>query len=471
MTTVQSTRLRLARYYFGLLNKANRSYRYNYHNIADGLALIDQEWPQIKQWQDWATAHNLHSRDLAQMYVDYLRSDNDILLLRQPAQERIVWLRSGLDAARAVGDRRAELTSLIRLAWAVHKQSRLEEAQSIAAEAFALAETLGDPVYIGQSYHLLGEIAHRIGEYARAENAHTQGIAYLEPLGPHVTLAELYFSMSELANIRGDFATARDDALRSIAIFAALGRHNGITNIQTWLGVMTWEAGDTAEGERIVRQSIERNGQLGFRGTQAHGMYALGQILAARGETAEAAALFEEGMQIARDNGDEWLVRIFVIEQGGLDLRAGDAAAARLKYQRAVDSAREAHYGSIMSQALINLADACIALGHQDEARDALLAGMDGVTGDYNYLTTTHICLTGARLWKTFRDPVLAAEWACMLRGLPNTDRALKADAAALCAELEAALGQDVFAAAANRGQALAPETVARTIRQELSSV
>jgi tetratricopeptide (TPR) repeat protein len=452
---VETIRQRLARHYLNELQAASAAFGSGHDHSAYGLERFDREWPQIKHWQTWSAAQSEQDPDSASLCAHFPPAGAELLALRQTPQERIAWLTAGLRAARRIDDRRTEAECLFLMAWAVHKQAAIDEAEAMGREALALAEAIGDRVVTGRSLHLLGEIAVRRGEFAEAQQLHARALNLLRAAGDQAHLAEVYFSLSELAYLQGEFDSAREYAGQSHALLETLGLSPTTNNNLAWLGVTTAETGDLAGGERYARQSIELCRATGAQSTLAHGLYVLSGIARLKEDYPQALALVAESLQIAQAIDEEWLIPYLLFHRADLLGLLDDPRGAERDIDQALDMARRSGYRLALSTALIQRAEVQLVLGQAALARTALREGLAMAVSTRMALDQAHGVLVAARLWKQQGAAQTAAEWVGMLLSRSGVEQTVRRALAIFGRELEAGLGPDEYAAALARGRGL----------------
>jgi tetratricopeptide (TPR) repeat protein len=469
MNDISPVQTRLARYYLGRLRAANTIYRRGATSSAESTVLLGQEWAQIAQWQAWAAAQSPRNDEAAQLCASYAQDGADILITRQTPEERVEWLNAGLAAARAIGDSRAVAVCLLRLAWAIYKQTQLDRAEEIAGQALAQSKLLRDTLLAGQSLHLLGEIAVRRGVLEEAERLYLRSVTLLQSIDAQAALAEVYFNLSELAYFRGMPDRAHAYALQCHRINQALGLNLIANNSLTWLGLMTIEAGDFARGEEYVRQSEALCRASGAQSTLAHTLSALSQITIMRKDTAQARAYVEEGLQIARRNGEAWLIPFLLVHSGAIHVLTGEYDAARRDTSQAVELARTSGYRSTLIYALMDLAVVELAAGALPAASTALYEGLEMAVQAHNHRDIVYGVFVAIKLWYGGSNAARAAEWAELLLNTPGVDYPERRDLQSLRAELADVLGMEAFAAAVERSKTLDIDSVVEHIVSALA--
>jgi tetratricopeptide (TPR) repeat protein len=471
MIDINSMQTRLAKYYLGRLRAANTIYQRGATSGGESTALLGQEWAQIAQWQAWAAEQSSLNQEAARLCARYAQDGADILITRQTPEERVAWLNTGLAAARAIGDTRAIAVCLLRLAWAVYKQTDLDRTEEVAGQALAQSELIRDALLIGQSLHLLGEIAMRRAAFEQAERLFLRSVALLQSSDAQAALADVYFSLSELAYFRGMPDRAHAHALQCHSINQALGLNLIANNSLTWLGFMTIEAGDFARGEQYVRQSEALCRAVGAQSTLAHTLSGLAQITIMRKDAAQARAYVDEGLQIARRIGEAWLLPFLLVHSGATHVLTGDYDAARRDTSQAVELARASGHRSALMYALMDLALVEIADGALPAASTALYEGLDMAVQAHSHRDIVYGVFVAIQLWHRGGKAARAAEWAELLLNTPGVDYAERRDLQSLRAELIGLLGAEAFAAAVERGKTLRVDTVAECVLSALTGM
>lgn len=472
MQDISVVQARLARYYLGQLQTADMVYRRGENGSAESATLLTQDWAQIVQWQTWAAAQSPQNHEAAQICAAYAQAGTDILSGRQTWQERIAWLEAGLASARLTGDTRAAGLCLLRLAWAIHKHTDLDRAEEVARQALAQAEAIRDSLLIGQSLHLLGEIAVRRGTLEQGEELHLRSEALLKKVDAQTALADVFFSLSEVAYFNGRFARARDYALQCHHVYQALGLNQTTNNSLTWLGAMIMEAGDLDGGEAYVRKSIALCRTADAQSTLAHALYTLSHFMLLRKDGTQAQVYLDESLAIAQRIGEDWLIPCILLYQAQIQFLVGDLDAAQNNAERAVAIGRETNYLMTLLYALIRLAEYQLAANAIEQACESLCEGLEAAVQTNTRNDMVYGIVVAARLWMRCGDATQAAEWAGLLLHDPRVEYATRCELPALCAELSAHLGAATFAAAVERGKLLHPDDVAqeivRALRQQI---
>lgn len=469
MHDVRSVQTRLARYYVGRLQTADTIFRRGEASSAESATLLTQDWVQIVQWQAWAAAQSPHNHEAAQVCTAYAQAGTDILSARQTWQERIAWLEAGLASARLTGDMHGTARCLLRLAWAIHKHTDLDRAEAVGQKALAQAEAIRDSLLVGQSLHLLGEIAVRRGALEQAEELHLRSAALLQKVDAQAALAEVYFSLSEVAYLSGRYAVARDYALQCNQIYQALGLNQTTNNSLAWIGGVMIEAGDIEGGEASIRKSVALCRTTGAQSTLAHALYTLCGFLLVQKDGAQAQVYLDESRAIVQRIGEDWLMPYIHVYQAQIQYLAGDLDAAQDNAKRAVVLCHETNYRLALLHALICLAEYQLAANAIQQACESLREGLEAAMQTNAGGDIAYGILVAARLWIRRGDGTQAAEWLGLLLHDPRVEYATRSELPALCAALTAHLGATAFAVAVERGKKLSTDAIAQEVVHALA--
>ena len=203
--------------------------------------------------------------------------------------------------------------------------------------------------------------------------------------------------------------TEEESAHLRVAIAGALARDEGETAARMcWnLWPAWWMSGRFREGQRWVSEALQhplpaffRSRALWLKGVTryvesdftgamewwaraavcaersgdricvAYGVVGRGLALLSLGRPDEAESAFREGLDIAVEQGQEWLGALTQIWLGTLLLGSGDARGSVAVFEGAIESARRRGDRLVAYAGLFNLATACLALGDEGRAED-----------------------------------------------------------------------------------------------------
>jgi tetratricopeptide (TPR) repeat protein len=257
---------------------------------------------RVQRDKDDFIAHN----KLAGYYLQRVRESSDLTYLQLASRAAHASLRV-LPAEQNSGG----LTALAQVELTSHDFAAARE------HALRLAELEPEKIH---PYQILGDAYLELGEYEEARTAYGKMVRFAGGI-PGLTRVAIEERMSKLAALRGDMPTARQHLLA--ALREALALPYPPREVVAWdrwqLGEAAFATGDYPAAEQYYRDAL----------TTAPGYFralvSLGRVRAARGDLAEAIALYERATAIVPDPA-------FVAELGDLYALAGRREDAQGRY-------------------------------------------------------------------------------------------------------------------------------------------
>jgi tetratricopeptide (TPR) repeat protein len=464
------TRQRLAQYYLGKLRAATAAFRLGYDNSAYGLSVFDREWAQIKQWQAWSAASAQQDKKAASLCAEYPQAGAEILLLRQPLQERIEWLAAGLKAAQLQTNRKHEAALLYHHGFAYLEQASFPTAEEYASEALSRARARRDKLYIGRSLNLLGEIKRAAGNLSAAQTCFEESLAVFQQLGNRQGIGQAYRGLGLLAWQRSDWARARDYHAQHLAIAAELGLEVDVCDALISLSLPTWMLGDQAAALTYIQQCVIRSRAIGYHRDLASSLHTLGQMEQARGRLTEARPYLEEAITICRTTGILWNLPSYLQSLGFLLYVLGDYVAALNHLEEGLTLARTQGSRLAIGNIVCDLTNVYRALGDLDRSRQSLRQGLLIARDVGISLMKVHMVMAAMGLWRELGKAEQAAEWLEPLSGAPGISGEEQADLQNQREGLERELGPERLSAAIERGKTLHLDHVITDLLAELGA-
>ncbi|MBU0495171.1 MAG: AAA family ATPase [Chloroflexi bacterium] len=302
-------------------------------------------------------------------------------------------------------------------------------AQRDITAGLALAREAHDLQTAAYAASALSSLAYRQGEFGAMQAPAAEALALARAAGDKYTeaLALLWLGNAVYLH-QHDLALGRRYLEESLSLFQELGRGWGIGACLNNLGEVHRIERDYVSAAQYYEQSLAVRRQAGHRAGVAITLFNLGEVMAAQNDLATAGRCHQEGLAVAEEIGLRMIIWCCQSGLGHSAAASGDVAAARRYFQRALAGAVEAR----------------------------------GLSGE--------LCaLVGfARLQALAGEPVRAAEWVGLVLAHPSCEVDEEQRAAALLAELRAALPAEELAAALARGAKL---QLAEVVAEILSAV
>ena len=135
--------LRHARYFCEAVAEAENRYLSG-RDLAEVLRAFDRVWPDAQAGFAWAAQRPETDEEAARLLRDYPTRSLNIRLLRQHAEQQIVWSMTAVEAARKLGDRAGEGVALGHLGIAHAALGRPGRAVEFFEQRLAVAREVGD---------------------------------------------------------------------------------------------------------------------------------------------------------------------------------------------------------------------------------------------------------------------------------------------------------------------------------------
>ncbi len=278
-----------------------------------------------------------------------------------------------------------------------------------------------------------GLLAWRQGDERRAAALGEEGLALCRQLGDTVGIGSSLHTLGLVARRRGDNTRAAALCEESLTILRDVGYKWGVAHALDTLGDLARHQGDYARAAALLDESLGLFRELHDKGGIASSLYYLGLVALHRGDYGRARALFEECLALFRELKDKGGIAWSLHHLGGAARSQGayDRAAALL--EESLAAFRELGQKSAIAVSLERLGGVAAAL--EQPVRAAALFGAAD-----------------------------ALRQAIGSRPSPSA----RADAERDVAGLRAALGEQAFATAWARGQAMTlDQAIAHALKKE----
>lgn len=282
------------------------------------------------------------------------------------------WLttgRLGLDAARAIGERRGEAELLDSLGMAYVAAQQLNAGSECHLAALSLRREFGDRLGEAVSLNALGLTSLRGRQLSEARSYFTQSIITFGNLGEALWQAAALANLSATQCELGQYEQAAESARRSLAAFHDAQDPQGEGNALRILSMIHREQGELAEASDAAQRAVAIAVDHGNLMWEGYWLLELGATQLATGQPAAALVSYQRAANIQRRLGDR------IREARALD-------GTGLTYQKLArfDDAIDFHRGAartfreladswLLAVALDNLATAVSATGTADQAR------------------------------------------------------------------------------------------------------
>jgi predicted ATPase/class 3 adenylate cyclase len=500
---LRETRSRFRAHYAEVLREHRGRAEENLAAIGREIANIGQAWLWSLEERDLELAAACVNPLYA--YFDFTSFYRDGLEVFRRALEHV-----------GPGDGEIYLALLWRLGFFEYRLGHMRRAAELMAECEPRVDELSSPGDRSRVVFLIGAVAMRTADYAKAEEMWRRGLRLAEETGDGRRVGHILAALGDLANARGEYAKGRELCLDGLALLRQTADTFNISSTLITLGDIAFRTGDYPEAERLFKESLDAALTTGEQWTVALARSGLGEVYAETGEYDLAERQLTASVEVfsgveslwgviinkfslgkvalARGDCDE-ARRLFAdtLEKsdetsypegrvyghwglGWTSLEQGDAAAARGRFERGLAVAREMNDPLTAGWCLVGLGEAAVREGDFDGAAgcfaDALeLADARGVRG-----TLVDARLGLARLLRARGERGdagghlrRALETARETNKLPAACEVLLETAGILAEEGEAERAGELYAFLADRPEA--PERTRVAARRNLSAL
>ncbi len=282
----------------------------------------------------WAEENALPS----QAVIQPAPSPSGLALRAGRFDEALALSRAQTAAAKAAGDDRAAVNSLIDEARAHGQLTNYPAALAALHDALPRAEALTEQALLATVEFMLGNIHGRLREWDDSRMWHERSLAHKRQLNApdaYAPLAGLAFERSQ----RGDAAGAHRDYAEALALARLHGGPREVSEMLHGLAVALRHLGREAEAVGYLREAVHLREQMGDPYYQAFSLAELSAALRRSGEPEEAAALLVRALPLAEGTGSARVMALVYRE-------AAEAAEARGDWPVAYGFARKFHEAS-----------------------------------------------------------------------------------------------------------------------------
>ncbi|MBX3060333.1 MAG: tetratricopeptide repeat protein [Anaerolineae bacterium] len=255
---------------------------------------------------------------------------------------------------RAAADRPGIVQALSLMALVAQEQHDVAQAIACYDEALTVVRTLPDPYLHTVLLHNFGLLYHERGEYGRAESLYQEALQLtrqhrLPGLGTGGNLAEI------LA-LRGNYAAALELSQANLERSQRLQYWYTVAQENLTLGMIAYFQGETAVAAAHYQQARELHRQMGTTGGLAFALAGLGDVALVDGRPAEAQRHYDEALHLFTELDQAKGLALAHTGLGRLAAAAGQMESARTHLLAGWRQAERAGYPAAALTAVTELA-------------------------------------------------------------------------------------------------------------------
>jgi tetratricopeptide (TPR) repeat protein/transcriptional regulator with XRE-family HTH domain len=264
-------------------------------------------------------------------------------------------LQEALSICRDLGDRPGQALALTSLGNTRRMADDHPGAARDLTEALRICRDLGYRPGQAVALVLCGLVLLVTGDYPGAARDLTEALGIFRDLGDRRGQADALFSLGAGEWLTGDYPGAARDLEAGLDIARDLGDRLLQTNVLTTLGTVRRLTGDYPGSVRDLREAVSISRDFGSRRGQASALFHLGEVRALTGDYPAAVRVLQEALDIGRDLGGRHVQASPLLALGVVRRLTGDLAAAARDLQEAASIFRDVGDRLGLAEALTHL--------------------------------------------------------------------------------------------------------------------
>ncbi len=254
-----------------------------------------------------------------------LTASGRLLSLRGDASAAGARLREALDAAKACGDRRAEMEATTELGVLHHQQRDLSMARDLYERAIPLARREGSLAAEGRILANVAALLHDLRQFGAAREHYEDALTVLERAGDPRLRGITLTNLAVLEQEEGELTAALDHYHRAIELLRQAGDRRLEAICRGNAGMLELECGRLDDAERAFEVALGELRAIGDRRSEALAWVRSGICACLRGHLEPAREALDTADQLAGSVADPLSSGFAELARAFLDV----AAAAR----------------------------------------------------------------------------------------------------------------------------------------------
>ncbi|UUV31253.1 tetratricopeptide repeat protein [Amycolatopsis roodepoortensis] len=273
--------------------------------------------------------------------------------------ELLAVARTGVAAARRIGDPHAIQLSLAGLTLAFWENGRLTEGMDCAMERLDVVRRSGDRAAEAIALSRAGALHSMLGRYAEAIRFYRDGLAVAD--GGTDAAATLWTNLSNTQEVLGDLDDALESARRSVALRED---DRGMILSSAQLGLVLARLGHFEEAFETIERSIAASRDFGYLFGEAWSRIDLADALLLAHRPGDAREQAERACAILTRLNHPLLLSMAANSLGTACLALGETTAGLDRHRLALETARRIGYRLQEARALAGLGQTRAARDH-----------------------------------------------------------------------------------------------------------
>jgi tetratricopeptide (TPR) repeat protein len=283
-------------------------------------------------------------------------------------------VEKGLALSRQMGNRQDEAVAMGILGNILLSMGRSAEAQEYSERLVALSRDIGDRHGEARGMGNLGNVMWSIGRYAEAQECFERWLALSRETSDRRYEATAMGNLGTAFMSLGRHAEARECHERSLAIQREIGDRPGEALATGNLGNDCHAEGCHVEAREHFQRSLALARECGDGRSEIRALGSIAAALACLGRVAEAREHGERALVLARERGDRHFEGYSLVELAEQDEDCGRTADAEAKHREAIVLRDEIGEKASAAKGRASLGAILARAGRADEARTLLAA-------------------------------------------------------------------------------------------------
>jgi tetratricopeptide (TPR) repeat protein len=244
------------------------------------------------------------------------------------------------------------------------------DAVTIHSVALDAARALGDVRAQSTARTNLGTVWWRWGRYDRATDDYVRALTAFREIGDRAGQARVLTNLGAVHYQLGRYDDAAEDCRQAVEVFRDLGDRRGEARASDNLGGILRRQGRWDEAAAVHQAALSILREIGDRAGEARALDNLGAVLQRQGQWQAAAERHRAALEILREIGDRAGESQGLRHLGAIEARQGDHKAAAETFRKVIAIAEEIGSRSREADARNALGTVLHKLGLYREARE-----------------------------------------------------------------------------------------------------
>ena len=450
---LETVQHRLAQHYVTKLRQVGQALQRNRENSSHWFRVLEQDWAQIKHWQQWTADHSNDNVQSAELCVAFGTDGHEYLTIRQSTGERLIWYRQALAAAQQRSDDKRVWQLLYDVGAMAYQTGAFEEAEQCAKRLLEIGKTAKDRLSLGHGWFITGNLHSHHSELDAAEAAFNKALKNFERCHAEMMVGHALQGIARIMIFRGQYQEALIHAERYLSIIQTFGREADFSLAYHTLSNIHTRLGNLSDAKGYALKAVDNSRRLGFVRMLPSNLLILGYAELALNELDAAWDHFQETITGSRRNSAKFDLTAATYSLGDVRMRQKQYSEALSYYQEALNLANESRIAAYQSLCSLQMAY-IYALRHEiDESRKVLQVGAEIALHMKSDILLAKALIPAVKLWQDMDESETAAEWSGLLS--IRTEHAEPQLVQNICKVLEAEIGTEFYQQAAKRGQQL----------------